>query len=315
MPFRVATELYSEPKGSYAREALMNGIALEEELGYNPFRFGFLSATDSHNASGNPEEDDYVGKVGAADGTAQLRGSVPLDEPRQDGSTYAANKAFPTFGAAGLAGVWAEENTRESLFAAMRRKETFGTSGPRLVVRFFAGFDYDDEIVEDPEMIARAYDGGVPMGGDLLGDGAKAPKLLAWVARDPDSAPLQRLQIVKVWLDGEAGPSEQVFDVACSDGLSPSPETHRCADNGATVDVSDCSISADKGASELKALWSDPEFEPTERALYYMRALENPTCRWSTWDAIRAGVEPREGLHETIQERVWSSPIWYVPEG
>ena len=314
MPYRVATELYSEPTGSYAREALMNGIALEEELGYNPFRFGFVSATDSHNAGGNPEEDDYVGKVGASDGTAQRRGSVPLDEPRADGSPYAASKSFPTFGAAGLAGVWAEENTRESLFAGMRRKETFATSGPRMVVRFFGGFGFEDGLADDTEMIAKAYESGVPMGGDLLGKATDdAPRFLAWVARDPDSAPLQRLQIVKVWVDGADGPSEKIFDVVCSDGLSPDASTHRCPDNGATVELSDCSISADKGASELRSLWSDPEFESDERALYYVRALENPTCRWSTWDAVRAGVEPREGLAKTIQERVWSSPIWYVP--
>ncbi|REJ83223.1 MAG: DUF3604 domain-containing protein [Acidobacteria bacterium] len=320
-PFRIATELYSEPKGSYAREALRNGLVLEEELGYNPFRFGFVAASDSHNAAGLVEEDNYVSKVGAADGTAQLRGSVPLDEPREDGSQYAASKAFPLFGAAGLAGVWAEENTRESLFEAMRRKETFATSGPRIRIRFFAGYGYLEDLLGDPEMVAKAYAGGVPMGGDLLSgsdpatnaDTADIPRLLAWAVGDPDSAPLQRLQIVKVWLDAEEGPSERVYDVACSDGAQPDAVTHRCPDNGATVDLGDCSISQGVGAAELKALWTDPDFSRTERALYYVRVLENPTCRWSTWDAIRAGVEPREGLAKTIQERAWSSPIWYVP--
>ncbi len=315
MPFRVATELYSEPRGGYAREALLNGLVMQQEQGYNPFRFGFVAATDTHNTGGQPEEDDYVGKVGAADAFAQARGSVPLDEPLPDGSLYAASKAFPTFGAAGLAGVWAEENTREALFDAMRRKETFGTSGPRIRPRFFAGFSFADDLAGSADAVATAYAQGVPMGGDLNADSGQAPRFLAWATRDPDSAPLQRLQIVKVWVDAEDGPSEQVFDAACSDGLEPDPETHRCADNGAEVNLTDCSISTDRGAGELRTLWTDPTFDAAERAVYYVRVLENPTCRWSTWDAIRAGVEPREGLAKTIQERAWTSPIWYVPAG
>ncbi len=313
MPFRVATELYSEPKGGYVREALLNGLVLHEERGYNPFRFGIIAATDSHNAGGNFQENDYHSKVGAADGTAQHRGSVPLDEPLPDGSRYAASKAFPTFGAAGLAGVWAEENTRESLFEAMRRKETFGTSGPRMRVRFFAGYSFSDDLTSHADMVARAYAAGVPMGADLLASAGQTPAFLAWAMRDPNSAPLQRLQVVKIWVDVESGPSEQVFDVSCSDGLIPDPLTHHCGDNGAGVDSSDCSFSSDKGASELRILWRDPGFDPSERAAYYLRVLENPTCRWSTWDALRAGVEPRDGLAKTIQERAWSSPIWYVP--
>lgn len=312
MPYRVATEIYSEPKGSYAREALANGLVVEDETGLNPFRFGFLAASDSHNAGGTFEEDDYAGKVGAADGTPQRRGSAPLDQPNADGSRYAENQAIPTFGAAGLAGVWAEENTRESLFNAMKRKETFATSGPRIRVRFFAGFDYDDDLPGQADALQSAYDGGVPMGGDLIATDQRAPSFLLWASRDPDSAPLQRLQIVKVW--SEAGePGEQVFDVACSDGLEVDPETHRCPDNGAAVDLSDCSITEGVGAQALIAQWSDPTFVPEQRSAYYLRVLENPTCRWSTWDAIRAGVEPREGLARTLQERAWSSPIWYVP--
>lgn len=312
MPYRVATELYSEPKGSYAREALANGLVMEDATGLNPFRFGFLAASDSHNAGGTFEEDDYAGKVGAADGTPQRRGSVPLDVPNADGSRYAENQSIPTFGAAGLAGVWAEQNTRESLFNAMKRKETFATSGPRIRVRFFAGFDYADDLIEQANAVELAYDGGVPMGGDLLARDDEPPTFLLWASRDADSAPLQRLQIVKVWAD-DGSPGEQVFDVACSDGFAVNPQTHRCPDNGATVDLSDCSISDGIGASSLIAQWSDPTFDPNQRSAYYLRVLENPSCRWSTWDAIRAGVEPRESLTKTIQERAWSSPIWYVP--
>jgi hypothetical protein len=248
--------------------------------------------------------------VGALDATPQQRGSVPLGEPRADGGVY-ADTYFDLWGASGLAGVWAEENTRESIYDAMRRKETFATSGPRIRVRFFAGFGYGDELAEDPEMVARAYEGGVPMGGDLVGDGT--PRFLAWAIRDPRSAPLQRLQVIKGWVeDGEA--RERVYDVACSDGLAPDPSTHRCPGNGAAVDLSDCSISDGAGAGELRALWSDFDFDAAERAFYYLRVLENPTCRWSTWDAIRAGVEPSPELPATIQERAWTSPIWHVPE-
>ena len=150
------------------------------------------------------------------------------------------------------------------------------------------------------------------MGSDLYREGDEVPSFAIWAARDARSAPLQRLQIIKGTLL-EGGMYETVYDVACSDGLTVDPETHRCPDNGALVDLTSCSFSNDVGAAELAAVWRDPEFDPAERAFYYVRALENPTCRWSTWDALRNGVSPRPDLHATIQERVWSSPIWYVP--
>ena len=152
------------------------------------------------------------------------------------------------------------------------------------------------------------------MGGDLVAKPGDAPAFVVWAARDAQSAPLQRVQIIKGWLeDGET--HERVFDVACSDGLAVDPTTHRCPDNGAKVNLSDCAISADRGAAELKALWHDPEFDGKQKAFYYARVLENPTCRWSTWDALRAGVAPREDLGLVIQERAWSSPIWMIPHG
>ena len=179
-------------------------------------------------------------------------------------------------------------------------------------VRFFGGYDLDDSLAEDADRVAKSYASGVPMGGDLAASSGAAPQFLVWAVRDPLSAPLQRAQVIKAWIeDGES--KEQVFDVACSDGGQVDPRTHRCPDNGATVDLSDCSYSADKGDAELVTVWTDPDFDASERALYYVRILENPTCRWSTWDAIRAGVEPRPDFAKTIQERAWSSPIWYVP--
>jgi hypothetical protein len=208
--------------------------------------------------------------------------------------------------------VWAEENTREAIFDAFRRKETFGTSGPRMRVRFFAGYGIDPSVLDNAQMMKAAYDGGVAMGSDLTRTGDDAPSFLVWATRDPRSAPLQRVQIIKGWVaDGET--NEQVFDVACSDGGSVDPETQRCPDNGAGVNPADCTFSVDVGANELSTVWQDPDFSPDQRAFYYVRVLENPTCRWSTWDAVRAGVAPRPDLAATIQERAWSSPIWFVP--
>jgi hypothetical protein len=155
------------------------------------------------------------------------------------------------------------------------------------------------------------------MGGDLMPPptgAAAAPSFLLWALRDPRSAGLQRLQVVKGWVENGKG-RERLYDVACSDGLTPDPATHRCGDNGADVDLATCAITEGKGAGELRAVWSDPDFDASQRAFYYLRVLENATCRWSTWDAIRAGVEPRQDLSPTIQERAWSSPIWYVPAG
>jgi hypothetical protein len=234
---------------------------------------------------------------------------VPLPEPGADGERY-ADVYFNTWGASGLAGVWAEENTRESIYDSFRRKETFGTSGPRMKVRFFAG--YDLPAIDDSELVGKAYTGGVAMGSDLIGAANQQPSFIAWVARDPNSAPLQRLQIIKGWIE-DGRPQELVYDVACSDGGVVDANSYRCPDNGAQVNLSDCRISAGLGAAELRARWQDPDYDPSQNAFYYVRAMENPSCRWSTWDAVRAGVEPRADMAATIQERVWSSPIWITP--
>ena len=222
------------------------------------------------------------------------------------------NIATPTYGASGLAAVWAEENTREAIYAAFRRKETFATSGPRIQLRFFAGFGFEDDLLDAPDAVARAYASGVAMGSSLEAQQGRAPGFLLWALADPAGASLQRLQIIKGWIDAAGDTFEEVYDVACSDAGAVDPETHRCPDNGAKVDLSDCSISANRGSAQLRALWRDPNFDPDERAFYYARVLENPTCRWSTWDAIRSGVAPRSDLASTIQERAWSSPIHYL---
>ena len=301
----------SKTEGSYVREAYRNGLKLQEEQGFDPFRFGLVAASDSHVVGGAYAESDYWSKVGIVDGTPMARGSVPFfgtkswDEQPDNQIVQNAREWFSRWGASGLTGVWAEENTRESIFDAFRRKETFATTGPRMKVRFFAGFDYSDDMLSDSNLTRLAYDGGVPMGSDLVGNGA-APTFLAWAQRDPNMGALQRVQIIKVTSEGEA-----VYDVACHDGM-PDPDTHRCTDNGAAVDMETCTPTGD-GAGELKALWQDPEFDPERRATYYVRVLENPSCRWSTWEAMRANVPPRPDVPQTIQERAYTSPIWYIP--
>ena len=311
MPYRVATQLRSRPQGSYAREAWLNGLSMQEADGLNPYRFGVVGASDTHNSGEVFDEDRFVSKVGTIDSDAVGRGSVPVNP--DDETRGFRESAGIYFGASGIAAVWAEENTRGAIFEAFRRKETYSTTGTWIRLRFFGGHDLSSQML-DAGNIAQAYEAGVPMGGDLVGQESGTPGFLVQAVQDPQAAKLQRLQIVKGWVaDGRA--QEQVYDVACSDGLAVDPETHRCPDNGATVDISDCSISEGVGASELSTLWHDPDFDPDERAFYYVRVLENPTCRWSTWDAIRAGTAPRGSIATTIQERAFSSPIWYQPAG
>jgi len=302
----------SKINGSYVREALSRGLAFERELGANPYKFGMIGSSDTHVAGGSFDEEEFWSKVGILDATPEARGSVPPGGARSwEGIERDQNAEhwFSKWSASGYAAVWAEENTREAIYGAMRNKESFATSGTRIKVRFFGSSDFDDNIAEAGDLVKQAYATGVPMGGDLSASD-KSPEFLVWAARDPRGAPLQRIQIVKAWEEDGAA-KESLFDVVCSDGLSPDPATHRCADNGASVNLEDCSISTDKGAPELKALWSDPAFDPKKPAAYYVRVLENPTCRWSTWDAMRAGVERHPDLPPTLQERAWTSPIWY----
>ena len=324
---------YSKPSGSYVREAYLNGLTLEFTRQGNPYKFGLIGSSDTHTGGGSFDESNYWSKVGLLDGDAENRGSVPLTEENVDRleeymrafnqpiSTISleqgeyANTGFTQWGASGLAAVWAEENTRESIFNAFRRKETFATTGSRIAVRFFAGYDLFNIDLNSESLVSEAYEKGVTMGSDIFNQNDKVPEFIVWAQRDKDGAPLQRVQIIKGWIDVNSGrPKEKIFDVICSDGLKPDKKTKMCPDNGAKVNINDCSISKNIGSSELKAKWTDPEFDSTNKSFYYVRVLENPTCRWSTWDALKRGFKPREDLHKTIQERAWSSPIWYIPE-
>ena len=286
--------------GGYARDAYLRGLTLEDEGGFNPYRFGLVGSTDSHSGIVTTEEETYSGKLGAFDGLPALR----LDK-----ETFAMDVG--KFSASGLAGVWAEENTRESIYHALKRKETWSTTGPRIRVRFFGGFDLDDIDLEKRSWVQEAYENGTPMGGDLVGGADEAsPTFIVWALKDADGANLDRIQIVKVW--SEAGePREHVYDVAWSGERDI--ESGRLEPVGNTVDTDYLWYENSIGTPELLARWTDPEFEPGEHAAYYLRVLQIPTPRWSLFDARALGVPNRPDLPETIQERAFSSPIWYRP--
>ena len=295
-------------QGSYARRALLDGL----ELGaISPYRFGFIGSSDTHNGGGSYEEDYFHSKTGINDGLAERRGSTP-----PPGMSWVEYEDVPDerkppvyladWSASGFAGVWAETNTREAIFSAFQRRETFATSGTRIRVRMWAGTGLSAADLSAPESL---YSKATAMGGEL--DAANQPTQIAAVAlRDPQSAWLQRMQVVKGWVvDGVA--QERVYDIACADGGNVNPDTHRCPDNQAQVDLTTCTFDDDKGDVALATVWTDPDFDSQQDVFYYVRVLENPTCRWSTWDALRAGIAPMANKESIIQERAWTSPVWY----
>jgi len=293
---------------SFARQGLKIGMQLGRELGFNPFAFGFVAATDAHNANpGDAEEWDYTGKLGAVTSPASRRVRV------RDGAEK--HQTPLQFTSGGLAAVWAEENTRDAIFAAMKRREAYATSGPRILLRFFAGWGFDPAIVDDRDPVTVATAGGVPMGAVLRPEEGKveSPTFFVWALADWMSAPLQRIQVVKGWIDAEGKTHEKVHDVVCSDGLEVDPDGLRCPDNGAAVDTTTCETLGETGAGQLMAAWQDDDFDASQGAFYYVRAIQNPTCRWSTYDAIRLGTPPDPSVPATIRERAWSSPIWIDP--
>lgn len=326
---RVASPFYSRPEGSYVRNAYLRGLTLESEYSLNPYKFGLIGSSDTHTGAISDNEAEFNSKAGIIDGTSALRGVIPIDKDlRQqiEGSNMNVvisgfktiedkdyiQTTYTEWGASGLAAVWAENNTRESIYNAFRRKETFATTGSRIKVRFFAGYDLQDTFKQkDP--VTFAYSNGVSMGSDIFESEEMTPSFLVWAIRDIKRAPLDRVQIIKGWTEPSGKPHEKVFDVACSDGNEPDPITNRCVDNGADVNLENCDISDNVGANELKTVWKDPEFDASIKSFYYVRVLENPTCRWSTWDALKSDNEPRPDIPSVIQERAWSSPIWYIP--
>jgi len=292
----------SQPQHSYVRGALKDGLAFEKELGVNPFKFGFIGSSDGHNGASAVEEDNFMGKLGVVDATPEAR----MDETRARPNRF--------WSAAGLAGVWAKENTREALFEAMERKETFATSGPRMKVRFFAGWDMEIDSLSGNDWLDNAYANGVPMGGDLRGmargESNLSPTFIIQAIKDADGANLDRVQVIKGYLDQDGTPQETIFEVAWAGDRNVDPNGKLTA-IGTTVDVATATYTNDIGAISLQTTWTDPSFDANESAVYYLRVLEIPTPRWSTYDAAALGVAPISGVPTTTQERAWSSPIWY----
>jgi hypothetical protein len=293
--------------GEYAREALKNGLMLEARLGTNPYKFGMVGSTDSHTSLATAEEDNFFGKHSGTEPSPERMGH-PFTKTDQG-----EFRGWETV-ASGLAAVWATENTRKSIWDAMARKEVYGTTGPRIIVRFFGGWDYTPDDLNSRQPAFRGYEKGVPMGGDLRArTGRGAPTFMVYALRDPIGANLDRIQIVKGWLDSRGETHERVYDVAVSDGRQIGPDGRCESPVGNTVDVAAANWTNTIGDSELGIVWTDPDFDPGQRALYYARVIEIPTPRWIVYDAFRYGVEMPQGATTTHQERAYTSPIWYQP--
>ncbi len=289
-------------KAEYARSALKRGLGLGETLGVNPFKFGLIGSTDSHAALPTADNDNFWGKFSPVVPSAtRMLGQFPRG--------WQAS-------AAGYAAVWSEENTRESIFAAMKRREVYASTGPRITVRFFGGWEFLSDDVHRPDFVRIGYEKGVPMGGDLSAAPAgSAPRFMIAALKDPDGANLDRMQVIKGWRDADGELHEQIYNVAVSEGRRVGRDGS-VDPVGSTVDVADASYANTIGDAQLMAFWQDPDFDPEEPAFYYVRALEIPTPRWPAYDAKYFGVNPADIPDEVrmvSQERVYTSPIWYTP--
>ena len=293
-------------KGGFYRQGLITGMKLETKLGYNPYKMGAVAGADVHSGYQGNEEWDWKGAHGAQDDTPRKRLNPVPNASGENGYTVSS---------AGTTAVWATENTRDGIWNGMMSKETYGTTGTLIRLRFFGGWEYSKNLVKDKDFVKKAYKGGVPMGQDLPKKAGKAPTFAVWALKDPESGNLDRIQIVKGWSDPANGmPREKIYDVVWSDKRKPDPKTGKLPPVGNTVDVSKATYTNTIGDTQLSTVWTDPDFDPGMKAVYYVRVLEIPTPRWSTYDAVKLGVEPPKGVPATIQERAYSSPIWYTPE-
>ena len=293
-------------KYEYWREALQSGLRLEREFGTNPFAYGANAATDTHTGLSTAEEDNFFGKFKTLEPSNEERWNFPLLSGPTD--SYMGWESA----ASGTMGVWATANTREAIWDAMMRKETFATTGPRMLLRFFGSYDYSEADM-DGDMVAAGYEKGVPMGGELGPDGdGRAPIFLVHAAKDPEGANLDRVQIVKGWLDADGTTHERVYEVAWSGDRRPGADGKVPA-VGNTVNLETAEYTNSIGAAELAAAWTDPDFDPAQSAVYYVRVLEIPTPHWTLYDRVRFGIEMGDEVPMTHQERAFSSPIWYTP--
>jgi len=295
--------------GNYARSALNRGMKLESEIGANPFKQGFIGSTDSHTSLATAGENNYFGKASMMEPGPDRWKHVLIKSQTDDSLT--TNAAETT--ASGLAAVWATKNTRAALFEAMERRETYATTGPRMLVRVFAGWDFTSKDVHRANFAEYGYANGVPMGGDLTkAPSDKAPTLLIRALRDPDGANLDRIQVVKGWLDKDGKTHERIYDVTCADGRDI--KNRRCEKPvGNTVDVASASYTNTIGDALMFGHWTDPDFDPSQRAFYYVRVLEIPTPRWTAYDAFRFKVQMPDSVPMEHQERAYTSAVWYTP--
>ena len=301
------TELKKEEmlQREYAREALKTGLALEAKLGTNPYKFGMVGGTDSHTSLSTAEEDNFFGKSTSAE-PSPMRIGHPFVK-----SELGAIEGYE-LAASGYQAVWAAENTREAIFDAMERKETYATTGPRISVRFFGGWDFTEEDLRSRAPAFRGYEKGVPMGSDLPVRGSESPTFMVYALRDPMGANLDRIQIIKGWLDADGATHEKIYNVAWSTGRDIDTEG-QLPPVGNTVDLEAANWTNTIGASELATVWVDPDFNPKDKAFYYARVIEIPTPRWIVYDKLRYGSEIPEGANLIQQERAYTSPIWYAP--
>jgi len=317
----------SKPDGSYIRQAFGRGLVIQSKVGTNPYKYGVVAGADIHNGLDTSDENAFAsGPFGIDPNTMLPRGKDAkraldmIATPALIDTDAVVNHAPPTlernliFSTPGVTGVWAEENSRNAIFAALKRKETFATSGTRIRVRMFGGWGFDPKMIEDGAWVAQAYAQGVPMGSDLpaMPVGAGAPRLILQAVKDPDGANLDRIQIIKLWLDGGTY-KEKIFDVALSGNRHDDPRTGKAPTVGNTVDLKTGAYRNTIGAAVLTTVWQDPEFDPKRPAVYYARVLEIPTPRWSTLLAIRNKLPIPKKAPATIQERAWTSPIWFTP--
>jgi len=292
--------------GEYAREALKRGLSLEDRHGTNPYKFGMVGSTDSHTGLSTAQEDNFFGKHSGAE-----------PSPERMGHPFLSNEKGTIMGwgqvSSGLAAVYATENTRKSLFDAMERKEVYATTGSRMMVRFFGGWDFTDENMASRSPAFAGYEKGVPMGGDLpSGMGDKAPTFMVYALKDPIGGNLDRIQVIKGWLDKKGKTHEKVYDVVWSGDRKPGSDG-KLPPVGNTVNARTASFTNTIGESELGTVWTDPEFNTMQKAFYYARVIEIPTPRWSTIEAFRFGIPIPEGAPVSTQERAYTSPIWYTP--
>jgi hypothetical protein len=296
----------------YARTALQVGLEQEQKLGVNPFKFGMVGSTDSHTAMASTREENYWGKMPSAEPSPDRWEHYVIKALNDDDAT--STFEYETL-ASGLAAVWARENTRDGIFEGMQKKETYATTGTRIIVRFFGGWDYDANDVFRPDAVAIGYRKGVPMGGDLAAKpaGAKAPVFMVGALKDTWSGNLDRIQIVKGWVDEAGKRHEKIYDVAVSDGRTIGADGRCTTPVGNTVDEANATYLNTIGDAELRAVWTDPDFNPNHSAVYYARVLEIPTPTWQAYDSKFFGIRMPEHVPLSHQDRAYTSPIWYTP--